>query len=152
MYRIFTLCIYWGWARVDLWVTWICTCGFKQHQNTNPDLCRSLGTGDLDPQVKYLPKCRYLSQIWVIQVDNGVAMVNNLHFWEIDSVENKIDKLPIYWKAGNFKNQWATFWPKEMGHWLVKHLDTQWSVSFKPKVICLFWSVPAFQIFCNSDN
>ena len=48
-------------------------------------------------------------------MDNGVAMVNDQHFWEIDSVGNKIDKLPIYWKAGNFKNQWATFWPKING-------------------------------------
>src|SRR6202020_3415500 len=36
------------------------------------------------------------------------------------------------------------FDPKEMGHWLVKHLDTQRSVSFKQKVSCLFLKCSSF--------
>ena len=63
----------------------------------------------------------------------------------INIVRNKIDKSPIYLKGWNTsKINKPPFDLKEMGHWLVKHLDIQWSVSFKPKMICLFLKCSSF--------
>jgi hypothetical protein len=53
---------------VHSWVTQICTHGFVDLPNLNPDSCESYSTVDLDSQVKYLGQSKYLSWIWVIWV------------------------------------------------------------------------------------